>query len=53
MADKLGWQVTIPLVRENQKIGQVFCFEFRFDAPIPELDDWPTRETILGGPARR
>jgi len=31
--------------------GKRLWFEFRFDVPLPEFDDWPTRATLgLGGP---
>jgi hypothetical protein len=35
------WQFTI-----NPAPGKLLWFELRFDAPLPELDDWPTAESI-------
>jgi hypothetical protein len=34
--------------------GKLLWFEFRFDTPLPEFDDWPTLQSIgLDTPLRR
>ena len=35
------WQFAL-----QPKPGMRLWFEFRFDAPLPEFDDWPTRTSL-------
>ncbi len=50
MSDGKRWEVSIPAPGTDK----LLWFEFRFDAPLPEFDDWP-KKTILDvdGPPTR
>jgi hypothetical protein len=49
LADGRRWQFAIQPVQ-----GKVMWYEFQFDAPLPDFDDWPKRTLLdVDAPARR